>query len=116
MLTEAQAGGVPTVLLVDYRERVRAQLHNFFEAEGYNLLEAVDEQEALALGEMHQGSLDLLVAEELDADRISATLRETHPGLKVLKIVDTLCRLSSARTRSGVRSRRWLYWKKRRRF
>ncbi|HEY1963870.1 MAG TPA: response regulator, partial [Acidobacteriaceae bacterium] len=30
---------IPTVLLVDYRDRVRAQLHNFFEAAGYNLLE-----------------------------------------------------------------------------
>ena len=32
-------------------KRVRGQLHNFFEAEGYNLLEAADDQEALALGE-----------------------------------------------------------------
>ena len=82
--------GVPTVLLVDYRERVRAQLHNFFEAEGYNLLEAVDDQEALALGEVHEGSLDLLVAEAADAARIGAALRRNHPGLQVLRIVDHL--------------------------
>jgi two-component system, cell cycle sensor histidine kinase and response regulator CckA len=85
---EATPREVPTVLLVDYRERVRAQLHNFFEAEGYNLLEAVDDQEALALGEVHEGSLDLLVAEAADADRIGATLRQSHPGLQVLRIVD----------------------------
>ena len=86
----AEPGGVPTVLLVDYRERVRAQLHNFFEAEGYNLLEAVDDQEALALGEVHEGSLDLLVAEAAEADRIGAALRKNHRGLQVLRIVDQM--------------------------
>jgi two-component system, cell cycle sensor histidine kinase and response regulator CckA len=85
---EVAPQGIPSVLLVDYRERVRAQLHNFFEAEGYNLLEAVDDQEALALGEMHEGSLDLLVAEEADAERIGAILRETHPHLEILRILD----------------------------
>jgi CheY-like chemotaxis protein len=86
----AKPEGVPTVLLVDYRDRVRAQLHNFFEAEGYNLLEAVDDQEALALGEVHEGSLDLLVAEAADADRIGAALRKSHPGLQLLRIVDQI--------------------------
>jgi two-component system cell cycle sensor histidine kinase/response regulator CckA len=81
---------VPTVLLVDYRERVRAQLHNFFEAAGYNMLEAVDDQEALALGEVHEGSLDLLVAEAVDADRIGTALGGNHPELKVLRIVDDI--------------------------
>jgi two-component system, cell cycle sensor histidine kinase and response regulator CckA len=92
LLPEADAPprDVPSVLLVDYREKVRAQLHNFFEAEGYNLLEAVDDQEALALGEVHEGSLDLLVAEASDADRIGAALRKHHPGLEVLRIVDQL--------------------------
>jgi two-component system, cell cycle sensor histidine kinase and response regulator CckA len=85
-----EPGGVPSVLLVDYRERVRAQLHNFFEAAGYNLLEAVDDQEALALGEVHDGSLHLLVAEAADADRIGAALRRSHPDLQVLRIVDRL--------------------------
>lgn len=91
LLTEGSSAsaGVPTVLLVDYRDRVRAQLHNFFEAEGYNLLEAVDDQEALALGEMHEGSLDLLVADAADADRIGAALRQTHPHLEVLRIVES---------------------------
>ena len=83
-----EARGVPSVLLVDYRDRVRAQLHNFFEAEGYNLLEAMDDQEALALGEVHEGSLDLLVAEGADAERIGVALRKNHPGLQVLRIVD----------------------------
>jgi PAS domain S-box-containing protein len=92
LLLEAslEAGNVPAVLLVDYRERVRAQLHNYFEAEGYNLLEAVDDQEALALGEVHEGSLDLLVAEAADAERIGAALLKSHPRLRVLRIVDPM--------------------------
>jgi hypothetical protein len=92
LLPEAnvEPGGVPSVLLVDYRERVRAQLHNYFEAAGYNLLEAVDDQEALALGEVHDGSLDLLVAESADADRIGAALQKTHPDVQILRIVERL--------------------------
>jgi len=90
LLPEAhvEPGLVPSVLLVDYRERVRAQLHNFFEAAGYNLLEAVDDQEALALGEVHDGSLDLLVAEAADADRIGAALQRSHPDVRILRIVE----------------------------
>jgi PAS domain S-box-containing protein len=84
----AESRSVPSVLLVDYREKVRAQLHNFFEAAGYNLLEAVDDQEALALGEVHDGSLDLLVAEAADADRIGAALQRHHPDLQILRIVE----------------------------
>jgi CheY-like chemotaxis protein len=92
LLPEAhvEPGLVPSVLLVDYRERVRAQLHNFFEAAGYNLLEAVDDQEALALGEVHDGSLDLLVAEAADADRIGAALQRSHPDVRILRIVEQL--------------------------
>jgi len=86
----AEPSRIPSVLLVDYRERVRAQLHNFFEAAGYNLLEAVDDQEALALGEVHEGSLELLVAEAADADRIGTALRGGHPNLQLLRIVDRL--------------------------
>ena len=86
----SDARPVPTVLLVDYRERVRVQLHNFFEAEGYNLLEAIDDQEALGLGEVHEGSLDLLVADAADADRIGGVLRKDHPELQILRIVEPL--------------------------
>lgn len=83
------ADPILSVLLVDYRERVRAQLHNYFEAGGYNLLEAMDDEEALALGEVHEGSLDLLVADAADADRIGAALRRNHPALQILRITDS---------------------------
>jgi two-component system cell cycle sensor histidine kinase/response regulator CckA len=78
----------PCILLVDYRDRVRLQLHNFFETNGYNLLEAADASEALALAEVHEGALDLLVADEAEASSIAVDLRRTHPGVEVLRIVD----------------------------
>ena len=82
------AGRPPSILLVDYRDCVRLQLHNFFETNGYNLLEAADAGEALALGQVHEGTLDLLVADDAQAASIAADLRQTHPALEVLRIVD----------------------------
>jgi two-component system, cell cycle sensor histidine kinase and response regulator CckA len=82
-----EAGKAPTILLVDEREPVRTELHNFFEAAGYNLLEACDAAEAIALGEMHEGSLDLVVGEAELAGAIVRGLRATHPALEALRIV-----------------------------
>jgi two-component system cell cycle sensor histidine kinase/response regulator CckA len=78
----------PCILLVDYRDRVRLQLHNFFEINGYDLLEAADAGEALALAEVHEGSLDVLVADEAEADRIAVDVLRTHPAVDVLRIVN----------------------------
>jgi two-component system, cell cycle sensor histidine kinase and response regulator CckA len=82
------AGQARTVLLVDGRDRVRAQLHKFFESAGYNLLEASDREEAAALGQMHEGPLDLLIADAADTEPILSELRPKHPGLDCLTIVD----------------------------
>jgi hypothetical protein len=81
-------GKAPALLMVDSRVRMRVELHNFFEAEGYNLIEAANAQEALMLGELHEGSLGLLVADGADADRIGAALSKKHPALQVLRILD----------------------------
>jgi two-component system cell cycle sensor histidine kinase/response regulator CckA len=78
----------PTVLLIDYRDGVRSQLHNFFEANGYNLLEATDATEALALASVHDGSVHILVAEAPQAEALAAALSPSQPSLKLLKIVD----------------------------
>jgi len=77
-----------TILLVDGRDRVRAQLHKFFEAAGYNLLEASDRHEATALGQVHEGALDLLIADAADTESILEELRPRHPALDALKVVD----------------------------
>jgi two-component system cell cycle sensor histidine kinase/response regulator CckA len=84
----AGAGQARTVLLVDGRDRVRAQLHKFFESAGYNFLEASDREEASALGQVHEGPLDLLIADATDTDSILSELRPRHPGLEALTMVD----------------------------
>ena len=78
-------GTLRSILLVDERGPIRAQLHNFFEANGYNLLEAADPLEAMAIGAVHEGPVDLLIAE---TDSVGVALRELHPQMGILKIVD----------------------------
>ncbi len=78
----------PSILLVEHRDRVRAQLHNFFEAHGYNLLEAADPDEAAAVGLVQEGTLDLLIAEAPQADSLAPELRKSHPDMMVLRLVD----------------------------
>jgi two-component system, cell cycle sensor histidine kinase and response regulator CckA len=82
------AGNPPTILLVDARDRVRAQLHKFFESAGYNLLEASDCEDAFTLGQVHDGPLDMLIADAADTDRILNELRSRHPRLDFLRMVD----------------------------
>lgn len=86
--TIAGAGQARTVLLVDGRDRVRAQLHKYFESAGYNLLEASDGEEASALGQVHEGPLDVLIADAADRDAILSALRPKHPDLDCLTMVD----------------------------
>ncbi len=85
---QTAAGDSRTILLVDPRDRVRAQLHKFFESAGYNLLETADPEEALALAQVHEGALHLLVAEASEAAAILPELAEKHPEIDHLKIVD----------------------------
>jgi two-component system, cell cycle sensor histidine kinase and response regulator CckA len=84
----ANPTGAPSILLIEERDRVRAQLHNFFEANGYNLIEASDAAEAIALAEVHEGALDLLIVESAAADQAANALRRAHPSLAVLRIVN----------------------------
>jgi two-component system cell cycle sensor histidine kinase/response regulator CckA len=65
-----------TLLLIEPRERIRGQLHTFFEANGFNLLEAADQQEAAALLELHE--VDLVVAEDGDFEDVRV-LHATRP-------------------------------------
>lgn len=83
------SGQAPAILLVDPRERIRAQLHNYFESNGFNLLEAGDVDEAMALGHVLDGSLDLVVADAAAAETIVTDLRRTHPQLEALRVVDS---------------------------
>jgi PAS domain S-box-containing protein len=84
----ATAGAAPNILLVDSHDAVRSQLHNFFEARGLNLLESADAAEAIALGQMHEGSLDVLIAGEAAAEEIRKAIEGSHPSLALLRIVE----------------------------
>jgi len=62
------AGTPPTVLLIEAREHIRARLHNVFESNGYNLLEAADETQAHALLDLHE--VDLVIGGDVDQDAV----------------------------------------------
>jgi CheY-like chemotaxis protein len=81
----AAAGGTdwPTVLLVEDDEARRRILHNFLEAHDYNLLEAADAEDALALAEMFAGTIDLLVTDAA-RDGLAEKLKTVRPAMKVL--------------------------------
>jgi signal transduction histidine kinase len=77
-----------TILLVEAREIVRAELHKFFETNGYNLLEAADAGEAIALAEVREEPLDLVIAPAQEAAQIRQGLHDTRSDLGLLTIVD----------------------------
>jgi len=87
-LLTGTTGEPASILLVEPRESVRAELHNSFETAGYNLIEASDADEAIALGEVHEGPLDLLIAGAAHATGILGHLRGFHPALQALRVVE----------------------------
>lgn len=86
-IAEAQTA-LGTILLAGAAEHVLSELHNFFEAHGYNLLEAATTAEALALAEVHDGAIELVIADHAQAQSIARQLRDAHPDLKILEIVE----------------------------
>ena len=76
----ASPAAAPSIVLVEPRERVRAQLHNAAEAAGYNLLEAASAEEAATLLELRDRPVDFLIAPPADAQLIVETLEAAkHP-------------------------------------
>jgi two-component system cell cycle sensor histidine kinase/response regulator CckA len=65
---EPAAGALPTLLLIEPRERIRARLHNVFEAGGFNLLEAADDTQADTLLDLHE--VDLVIGGSADRDAV----------------------------------------------
>ncbi len=72
-----------SLLLIDPNDVVRRHLHNYFEAHGFNLLEAVDASEAAALLELSAQSPDLVVADAREAE----SLAERCPDVRFLRVV-----------------------------
>jgi two-component system cell cycle sensor histidine kinase/response regulator CckA len=86
LLPKPEQDGPPrSILITGQSEVVRWQLHNFFEGNGYHVLEAATVPEAFTVAELYEGSLDVLIAERGEAGPIAAQL---HAGLQVIEIVD----------------------------
>jgi hypothetical protein len=73
---EAAAAARCTLLLIEPRERIRARLHNVFEASGFNLLEADDDTQADTLLDLHE--VDLVIGGSAERDAVQV-LRLTPP-------------------------------------
>jgi len=65
---EPASGAPPTLLLIEPRERIRERLHNVFEASGFNLLEAADDDQADTLLDLHE--VDLVIGGDAERDAI----------------------------------------------
>jgi two-component system cell cycle sensor histidine kinase/response regulator CckA len=88
LLKPAGDGEPRTLLLAGESDAVRGQLHNFFEAHGYHVLEAANVTEAFAVAEVHEGSIDLLIAARREVALMTGQLRARHANLQVIEIVD----------------------------
>jgi PAS domain S-box-containing protein len=87
---EIKTAVLPTVLLIDQRERVRLHLHNVMEEAGYNLLEAGDAAEAIALCEVRDQAIDLLIATGAEADEILAGVAVQARPRQMLRLGEDL--------------------------
>src|SRR5262249_11081339 len=81
--------GGETVLLVDDDSAVRTYLRLLLRGR-YTVLEAADGAEAIRVGQAHRGPLHLLLTDVemtgVGGREVAATLRPTHPGMRVLYV------------------------------
>ena len=59
--TASAKPAIKTILLVQEERAVRTLIHNYFERQGFNLIEAEDVRQALYLAEMFEGTIDPLI-------------------------------------------------------
>jgi PAS domain S-box-containing protein len=87
--TTAKGGG-ETVLVVEDQDAVRAFAAAALRQSGYDVLEAADGNEAIAVAERHQGRLHLLLTDVvmpgMNGKELSERLKELRPNLKVVLI------------------------------
>jgi CheY-like chemotaxis protein len=81
-------GGSETVLLVEDQDEVRALARAALEASGYQVLEARNGPEALALAQQHTGPLHLVITDvvmpKMSGRQVAEQLAVLCPGIKVL--------------------------------
>ncbi len=86
---EPAAAEPSTLLLIEPRERIRARLHNVFEASGFNLLEADDDAQADTLLDLHE--VDLVIGGSVERDAVQVLrLTPTYTEQQILEQVRAL--------------------------
>jgi two-component system, cell cycle sensor histidine kinase and response regulator CckA len=84
----APIGGNEKILIVEDRAPLRLLTKRWLEADGYDVCEAVDGQDALAKFKEHGSSLDLLVTDVvmpvLSGRKLALAIREVAPDLPVI--------------------------------
>ena len=78
----------PTILVVEDEEEVRSLTRDVLEMHGYTVLEALDPDDALRLGESHPGPIHLLITDvvmpRVSGPELARRLRAGRPTLRVL--------------------------------
>jgi CheY-like chemotaxis protein len=100
MSDRGSPGTGPIVLVVDDEEPIRTVARRVLEDQGYQVTEATNGLEAIAL--LSRGApLDLLMADldmpELGGDEMVRRIRATRPDLKVLFVTGHIDKLMDAR-------------------
>jgi len=82
--------GMETILLVDDDESVRALLRESLEQQGYTVLEARVNSEALLMARRHEGPIHLMVADVMmpgiNGRELASMVTSSRPHMKVLYI------------------------------
>jgi two-component system, cell cycle sensor histidine kinase and response regulator CckA len=84
--SEFERGG--TILIAEDEESLRALISEKMTAEGYEVLEASDGDEAVEIANRHRGTIDFLLTDvimpRLRGPEVAARLRARYPELKVI--------------------------------
>jgi PAS domain S-box-containing protein len=86
--TNGQTEGTGTVLLAEDEDSLRELIANRMRAEGYQVLEAANGEEAIEIANRHEGDIQLLLTDvimpKLRGPELASHLRLRYPGLKVV--------------------------------
>ena len=86
--TPATLRGTETILLVEDEEPVRVVARGLLERQGYRVLEARHPEEAIAVSERHDATIDLLLSDvvmpQMNGPDLARRLGPARPGMKVL--------------------------------
>lgn len=81
-------GGTETILVAEDDDEVRALIRDVLKGSGYQVIEAVDGQDALAVLSREQRKIHLLLLDVImpkkNGKEVFETVRATHPGIKAI--------------------------------